>query len=66
MDDIETLTEAEVCKARRCGRTKLWLDVRNGDFPWLIYFGVRSKRWLRKEVAAKLDELVAARDSGKA
>jgi predicted DNA-binding transcriptional regulator AlpA len=64
MDDIETLTERDVCAARRCSRTKLWMDVRGGHFPKPIYFGPRSKRWIKKEVAAHLAELVAERDSG--
>jgi predicted DNA-binding transcriptional regulator AlpA len=59
----EQITEREVCHIRRCGRTKLWQDVKAGRFPAPVYEGPRSKRWFRSEVAAHQAALRAARDS---
>lgn len=59
----EQLRERDVCKLRKCGRTKLWRDVKEGLFPAPVYEGPRSKRWFMSEIVAHQEALKAARDS---
>jgi predicted DNA-binding transcriptional regulator AlpA len=59
----EMLRERDVCALRKCGRTKLWDDVRKGLFPPPVFDGPRSKRWFRGEITAHQEALKTKRDN---
>jgi prophage regulatory protein len=52
----------EVLAARRCGKSKLYYDIRQGRFPPPIKLGARLAVWPSTDVEAEQEALLAARD----
>jgi prophage regulatory protein len=61
----EMLREPAVLKAKGGSRSKLWQDVREGNFPKPVKAGPRITGWWKSEVVAHQMKLKASRDGGK-
>jgi prophage regulatory protein len=59
---VRMLRTQDVLLARKCSRSKLYQDIREGRFPKPVKLGPRTNAWPESDIEAEQQALIEARD----